>query len=235
MLTHMTLKSRNAKTGDIPVSTTSAESCPTSCPFNNMNAGGCYAASGPLGMHWAKVTNGERGEDWESFCNSVESLPTGQLWRHNQSGDLPGKGNAIDFGALSALVSANKGKRGFTYTHKPMTNKRNRNAIRKANDGGFTINLSANNLSHADTLADLEIAPVVTVLPSDTVGKTLKTPQGRKVIVCPATYRDDVTCKSCGLCQKNRAAIVGFPAHGVSKKRASAIATGRVLWSNIEV
>ena len=176
-------------------------------------------------MHWAKVTRGERGDNWTTFCNSVESLPLGQLWRHNQAGDLPGLGDAIDVRALSELVSANVGKKGFTYTHKPLANERNREAIRKANAKGFTINLSANNLAHADTLADLGIAPVVTVLPTDTEGKTLNTPKGRKVIVCPATYRDDITCKSCGLCQKNRAAIVGFPAHGVSKKRASAIAT----------
>ena len=48
------------------------------------------------------------------------------------------------------------------------------------------------------------------------------TPDGRRVVVCPATYRDDVNCKSCGLCQKARDVIVGFPAHGARKGRIAA-------------
>lgn len=54
----------------------------------------------------------------------------------------------------------------------------------------------------------------------------IATPKGRKVVVCPATHRDDVSCKTCGLCAvRDRKVIVGFPAHGVHKSRASAIAT----------
>jgi hypothetical protein len=34
------------------------------------------------------------------------------------------------------------------------------------------------------------------------------------VVICPATQRDDVSCASCQLCQRQRTAIVGFPAHG---------------------
>lgn len=86
--------------------------------------------------------------------------------------------------------------------------------------GGFTINLSGNNLGHADTLADLNIGPVVVVLPSAVKTNTV-TPKGRKVVVCPATQRDDVSCATCGLCQKaRRSVIVGFPAHGSGKKKA---------------
>jgi hypothetical protein len=44
---------------------------------------------------------------------------------------------------------------------------------------------------------------------------------GRQVATCPAAYRDDVTCASCGLCQRqDRKLIVGFPAHGYSKGKA---------------
>jgi hypothetical protein len=89
--------------------------------------------------------------------------------------------------------------------------------------------LSANDLRHADLWAGLGIGPVVTVLPADTArpGLKLTTPQGRRVTVCPATYRDDITCKSCGLCAiATRETIVGFPAHGVKAKRADQIARG---------
>lgn len=222
----LTLKSGNEKTGPIPVSTTTARTCPNACPFNNANAGGCYAAGGPLALHWRKVTDGSRGDDWATFCGKVAKLPEGQLWRHNQAGDLPGEGDTIDVTALGQLVVANMGRDGFTYTHKPMTTARNRNAIAAANRNGFTINLSGNTLAHADELADLGIAPVVAVLPADTTARTVTTPAGRKVAVCPATYRDDVSCATCGLCQRrDRKVIVGFPAHGASKRKANAIAT----------
>lgn len=221
MQTHLTLVSRNVKTGPIPVSTTTAESCPTSCPFNSGN--GCYAASGPLAIHWKKVSNAMAGDSYGAFLDKIARLPKGQLFRHNQAGDLVGKGDSLDIPALQALVQANKGRRGFTYTHKPLRTKAERDAIQEANKGGFTINLSGNNLTHADTLADLGIAPVVTVLPHDATANTV-TPKGRKVIVCPATQRDDISCATCQLCQKQRDAIVGFPAHGPSKRKASNIA-----------
>ena len=218
-LTHLTRVSTNVKTGPIPVSTSSAETCPPTCPFR---AKGCYAASGPLAIHWKKVTSEGRGLSWEDFCLQISALPRQQLWRHNQAGDLPGLGEYIDASALGQLTKANKGRKGFTYTHKHST-VANLEAIRSANANGFTVNLSANNLAHADTLADTQAGPVVVVLPADTVGNC-QTPAGRKVVICPATYRDNVTCASCGLCQRQRSAIVGFPAHGTAKRHVSALA-----------
>lgn len=221
---HFAPKSRNSKTGPMPVSTTEGKTCPPVCPFFNSSL--CYAANGPLGMFWKKVSEGKAGIAWRAFCASIAALPEGTLWRHNQAGDLPGEGNAIDAKSLAELVTANAGRRGFTYTHKPIDNARNRAAIKQANSRGFTINLSGNTLSHADELAGAEIAPVVVVLPSDVQGnvKGLRTPAGRRVVVCPATYREDVNCQSCGLCAvRDRQCIVGFPAHGVSSRRVDAI------------
>jgi hypothetical protein len=145
---------------------------------------------------------------------------------------LPGENQAIDAKALGELVEANKGRNGFTYTHKPVLKgqalasivKANAKAIAHANANGFTVNLSANNLTHADELSSLAIGPVCTLLPKQQTENTV-TPMGRKVIVCPATYREFVTCQTCRLCQRaNRSVIVGFPAHGVSTAKADAIA-----------
>ena len=216
MRVSLTLKSRNAKTGPIPVSTSSNDTCPAVCPLKDQ---GCYAKYGPLGMYWAKVNGGTAGATWGEFVAQIAELPDGALWRHNQAGDLPGTSNAIDAPALAKLVKANSGKRGFTYTHKPMT-AANARAVRKANAAGFTINLSGNNLAHADALADTGAGPVVVVLPADQKTNTT-TPAGRKVIVCPATIRDDVSCATCQLCQRrDRTIIVGFPAHGAAKRMA---------------
>lgn len=225
MYIHLTLSSRNAKTGPIPVSTSSMESCPSACPFNSVNAGGCYAESGPLAIHWRKVTSGASGNAFSAFLSQVRSLPDSQLWRHNQAGDLAGRGDSLDIEALAQLVEANKGRRGFTYTHKPLASQEERDAIKSANDNGFAVNLSANNLDHADSLYGLGIAPVVVVLPKG-ARESVTTPKGRKVIVCPAAIRDDVTCASCGICAKMRKAIVGFPAHGAGAKRAEKVASG---------
>lgn len=221
----LTLRSTNKKTGPIPVSTSSESTCPDACPFKK---NGCYADGGPLAIFWRKVSEAKAGLEWSEFLRQVEDLYPTQLWRHNQAGDLAGEGDTIDPVSLMELSYANRGKRGFTYTHKPMDTKVNRTAVKAANSLGFTVNLSGNSVRHADELAALEIAPVVCVLPADVDGaKTpvVSTPEGRKVAVCPATYRDDVTCQSCGLCQRrDRKVIVGFPAHGAAKRKASAIA-----------
>ena len=211
MQVHFTLKSANVKTGPIPVSTTEQASCPDDCTMKKE----CYAKSGPLALHWAAVSNGTRGTDWATFTDAVASMPDGQLWRHNQAGDLPVAGGTVDAVKLGQLVAANAGRRGFTYSH-------HRDAdsiawIRHANAWGFTVNLSANDLADADALAEHNAGPVVVVLPSTTTANTT-TPAGRAVVICPATQRDDVSCATCQLCQRQRSAIVGFPAHGTKKR-----------------
>lgn len=211
MQIHLTLKSANVKTGPIPVSTSAKSTCPADCAMR----GECYAASGPLAIHWAAVSAGTRGTSFGEFCQSIAALPDGQLWRMNQAGDLPGDGSTVDAAALGQLVHANIGKRGFTYSH--YRDADSIGWIRHANNWGFTVNLSANDLSDADTLADMDAGPVVCVLPSTQTSNTT-TPAGRKVVVCPATQRDDVSCATCQLCQRQRSAIVGFPAHSTRRR-----------------
>ena len=219
---HITPKSKNAKVGKMAVTTSTATTCPTSCPFKS---NGCYADSGPLKLHWDKVTREERGDDWSTFISKIKDLPAGSKWRHNQAGDLPGDMEKLDNEKCIELAKANKGKRGFTYTHYDvLDNFQNAITVNIMNHLGFTVNVSANNLEHADKLCDLGIAPVATVLPIEQTTNTV-TPKGRKVVVCPATYKDDVSCASCMLCEKwDRNVVVGFPAHGTSKKKAAAIA-----------
>ena len=220
---HTTIKSNNVKTGKIPVTTTTADTCPDDCAFKD---NGCYAQQGPLALHWAKVTKGERGDTWKEFLFKVQSFKADQLWRHNQAGDLAGDGKRLDAEANDQLADANTGKRGFTYTHYPvLTDKHNAQVVKRMNDKGFVVNLSGNNLAHADALYDLGIAPVTTVLPETQTTNTT-TPKGRKVVVCPATIRDNVSCATCQLCARNRDAIVGFPAHGTSKRKANEVANG---------
>lgn len=219
--------SNNRKLGAIPVSMTERGSCPDACGFKNE---GCYAEEHHwLKYHWGRIE--QRGLAWKDFCLAISRLPRGQLWRHNEAGDLPGMNDAIDALDLASLVRANVGRRGFTFTHKPTLEgphaRRNRIAIEKANRGGFTVNLSADNLEHADALADLGIGPVAVVVPSDAGDRARRTPGGRTVIVCPAETRG-LTCARCRLCSHaNRKAIVAFRAHGNDAARVSETAKGK--------
>jgi hypothetical protein len=165
---HVTLNmaSGNRKVGAIPVSTTEAGSCPSSCPLmspegaGNAKDGDCYAAFGPLGMHWRKIGKDGRGIMWSLFCKAIKKLPKGQLWRHNQAGDLPKGGvdgsgrDVVDAEKCFELSNASRGKRGWTYTHYDMSSSINRAVVQEMNDvDGLTVNLSADSL-HSTRLRD---------------------------------------------------------------------------------
>jgi hypothetical protein len=157
--------------------------------------------------------------------------------------------------AVGKLTTANMGRPVIAYTHKPVLEREspaiaahNRRAIAEAIQDGFMINLSANNPAHADELAELQLAPVVTVLPeaysrqhkslgggkkewTETIGEYRDrtsalprfTSKGRRIAVCPATY-SDATCASCRACAHARnGTIIGFPAHGTAKRKAEAV------------
>jgi hypothetical protein len=198
-------KSENRKTGKIPVTYTERSSCPPSCPHIGAD---CYAEDFYTRMAWDRANDGLA---WGELCERVQSLPDGQLWRHNVAGDLPGDHETINPVLLGDLVRANLGKRGFTYTHKKTPD--SLQWIKHANAWGFTVNLSADDAGEADFLADTGAGPVVCIVPMDTPTRS-QTPKGRPIVICPAQDRK-TTCEDCQLCQRaDRAVIVGFRAHG---------------------
>jgi hypothetical protein len=238
--------SGNRKTGKIFVSKTSSDSCPPSCGMFFE----CYGKFHHLKGHWDRLDRGEGNTvvDWSAYLAAVRKYAEG-IWRHGEVGDLPGKGNKIDTTKLAQLAKANKGKKGFAYTHKPVEAgnyrvqgkpeqvkkgkvseslaQKNRDAIKAANDAGFTVNLSCDSLAEVDRKVALDIGPVVTVLPMDAEdGVKYATPSGIPIVTCPAARADlkekEITCKTCKLCAiPGRKSVVGFPAHGAAKKRAS--------------
>src|SRR5712675_942956 len=252
MKVHFIAVSQNAKTGPIPVSIIERASCWPGCALYE---NGCYAETGALAMHWDRVSRGMAGGSWLEFCAKIAALRPGRLWRYAQAGDLPGYGAEIDGALLDELVVANIGKNAIAFTHKPVLGDdpvavENRRLVAAAVKAGFTVNLSANNPAHADRLAELGIAPVVTVLArayarralrhrfkrrrdewAETIGKWRDrtallpryTPAGRRIAICPATY-SDATCKTCGACAQVRNAVIGFPAHGAWRRVEAATA-----------
>lgn len=205
--------SRNRKTGPIPVTYSSRDTCPASCPHYRST---CYAESGPTRMVWNRA---ESGESLSELCEQIRTIPRGALWRHNVAGDLPGDGESLNRDALAQIVRANRGRRGFTYTHKLDVS--HWQAYSDATAKGFVINLSADSAAQADDLAQSGL-PVVVVIPSTSPDK-LYTPSGRLIVACPAQTRVDVTCQSCQLCaQAGRDVIVGFKSHGARTRNLDA-------------
>jgi hypothetical protein len=201
-------KSANAKTGPIPQTYSDEATCPPSCAHYKTT---CYAAYGNTAIHWRKLR-----WTWDEMLSAIALLPAGTLWRHNVAGDLPGAGEHVDAERLQQLVDANKGKRGFTYTHKHSDAALA--AATNATQQGFTVNISCDSLSELDAMEARGAWPLVLTGPSDMPEKT-QTPAGLSVVVCPAQSRDDVTCQSCQLCQRaERAVVVGFRAHGAKWK-----------------
>ena len=215
--------SHNAKLGPIPAAYISEDTCPDVCPLKHS---GCYGDSGPVNIQWKKVSSGKTGTDWPQFLDQVKALPRHTLWRYAVVGDLPHTDGLIDTQLLDGLVNANRGKRGFLFTHHDVAIPENQEAISAANAGGLTVNLSADSLADVDRKYALGIGPVVTILPRE-AGKVTRTEGGIRVVTCPATQNKEITCSNCGICQNaDRRNVIGFPAHGSGAKKAEAVFRG---------
>ena len=221
---HLTAKSSNVKTGPIAVSTTSQDSCPSDCP---LMSSGCYAKSGPLKLHWDKVSAGPwidkpRGTDLLSFCDSIRQLPGGSLFRHNQAGDLPHVNGLINAHALELITDAcaERSLVAWTYTHHKVDNMNNVIMIKRSNKVGLTVNVSAHSQQHAADCHKQGL-PSVCIVPR---GETRKhwEHDGVKFLVCPA-QTSEKTCSECRLCAiADRSCVVAFKAHGTQAKKVEA-------------
>jgi hypothetical protein len=213
-------RSGNIKTGEIFVLSTSSNSCPTTCAFYEA----CYAASGNSRMHW-QYTDRQlaQGADWALAM--IRQFKKGELWRLNETGDLPHDNGTIDAEFVAKLANAQKGMRGFTYTHHVLSPE-NIATLQSAKRDGFTVNVSCETMAQADRALALGL-PAVIVLPRGKVAKGATTPGGNPIRQCPATLEGSaIQCETCGICQRpDRKTIVGFPAHGASAKSVEAALT----------
>jgi hypothetical protein len=242
MHTHFVLVSQNAKTGAIPVSITERASCWPGCAlyeqgcYAETGALGFHwnrVSRGAIGGSWedlcdqiAALPSGRlwryaQAGDLPGYGPVIDGAKLQQLVAANAGKRVIAFTHKPALGDDAVAVA-------------------NRQQIAAAVDAGFVINLSADNPEQADRLAELGIAPVATILArayarkavrhrfkrrrdmwAETIGEwrdriaslPTRTPAGRRIAICPATY-SDATCKTCGACARPRDAIVGFPAHG---------------------
>ena len=196
----------NSKTA-IPTTRSWRGSCPSSCELRGKS---CYAENFPMVMHWEKLSR--EGLSYAELLEEVKALRRGRLWRHNDAGDLLGLGDSIDITAITALVEANRGRRGFTYTHWPW--RANLEVLKWANRCGFTINVSANGLQ--DALEAFNAGLPATVILNTT--EKMVWVEGVRVVICPAQRKKKMTCADCGICQTaDRSYLIGFWPHGTKK------------------
>jgi hypothetical protein len=218
---HLTKKSSNKKTGPIAVSTTSKDSCPSTCP---LKGSGCYAESGPLRLHWDAVSDGPwrdkpRGTDIESFISDLKSLPEGTCFRHNQAGDLPHFNGSINAHALGLIANACAERKliAWTYTHHDISHYGNRSLIAAAPTMGMTVNVSAHSQQHAADCHKQGL-PAVCIVPKNETRKNWEH-DGVRFLVCPAQWSDK-NCAECKLCSvADRSCVVAFKAHGIQARK----------------
>lgn len=231
-------RSKASKIGPIPATYVDSGTCPVYCPHGQ--DGDCYAACNlQVLAAWNRAMR--EGLTLWRLLPEIDNLPDGVLFRWGIAGDLPGDGRRINLTEALALARSVKRLKAWSYTHyltppagEPVSSftagnaawnwgRANLSAVAAIQAAGLTVNLSADYLSQADEYADLEVAPVVTVLPRD-ARRATRTPAGRRVRVCPASLNAKVTCSTCGFCAKREPDrdIVGFPAHGLLWKIADA-------------
>lgn len=219
---HLTPKGSNRKVGaGVAVSTSSAVTCSTACPFHPDNGGGCYGLAGPLALHWRAVSDGRRGLPWPEFLQALRQLPAGGFFRHNQAGDLHRPGTAAGRAALAELVEACRHLVAWTYSHHPLTPSTVQ-AFKAATARGFTVNASCETAAQADRAISKGLRAVF-VVPSTEPRHHWRTPDGNPVVLCPAQRFDGMTCQRCQLCaSRPQTVAIAFKAHGTGKARIDA-------------
>jgi hypothetical protein len=244
--------SQNAKTGPIPVTITEKASCWTGCALYEKGCYAFYGALGHFWSGVSEGTRGGSWEDLCAKVAALPRrtlwryAQAGDLPGTDDAIDT-------ELLRQLVIANRGKRVIAFTHKPvlpDTATAARNRSLIAAANAVGFTINLSANDPAEADALADLGIGPVATILAHDYARRAVRhraktrpdewtetiaewrdriarlpvrTPAGRRIAICPATYTD-ATCKSCGACAETREAVIGFPAHGPWRMVETAIA-----------
>lgn len=231
-------ESSNPKTGNIIQSYSHRSTCPNRCP---LKGNGCYADSYHTSRQWDRCNDeGDKhyianGHDLTLDLMSAVAIHSKRgeksiLFRHNVAGDiaLPNS-DMIDVERLNIIVeSCNKvssnlniNLMGYTYTHCSLT-VQNFKKVKKAQAKGFVVNFSCETTEEVKKtkLAGCNVV-MTSVNPEETI-KALKA-EGLKSVQCPAQTNEDMNCKRCKLCARNREAVIIFEVHGNGSKKAKKV------------
>jgi hypothetical protein len=109
-------KTGNRKVGDVAVTMVSQKTCPKTCPFLDA---GCYAASGPQGIHTARLNKARASatELARAEAHGIAQLDGTKPMRLHVVGDCSTKTAARTVSKAADAYSAKRGQKVFTYTH----------------------------------------------------------------------------------------------------------------------
>jgi len=215
-----TARSSNTKTGDVPTAwigrtrEATRTSC-AGCPLLGTaeRAGGCYAHSGQPATALASVRRAERTDPTRYTLVSAigKRHKQARMVRVSAIGDIGRSGADIARGIVGTVKAAGLSLVGYTH-HWQETD------VRTSWRGRL--------MASCDTPGDVDRAladgwRATLVVPEDHP-RVSATPNGARVVVCPAQARPDagVTCNACRLCDASRPGpVIAFRAHGSTKAR----------------
>lgn len=210
MATAYAIKSSNKKTGPIPVTYRTLDTCPTECAFHPSKKGGCYATGRLFGL---AEKHGKADSDAEILAELVRFTPPRSAIRFNVTGDVV-LDDDVDFDHIEWLNDFARQRpdaKPILYSH----------AWRRLDPGwfDFPVNASCETVEDVRKARALGWQTVITVPYDD--DPLLGTPIDDSMVVrCPAEYRTGVDCATCQLCAKDRSSTVAFTTHGASARRA---------------
>lgn len=218
-----TARSSNTKTGDVPtawVGATRAEtraSC-AGCPLlaSGDKAGGCYAHSGQPATAIASVWRAaDKDPERYTLPRALERRHKGaRMVRLSALGDIGRIGVDAARGVVATVKGAGLSVVGYTHHWREAP-------VSEAWRGHL--------MASCDTLADVDRALTegwrATVVVRADTPRVTTTPEGARVVVCPAqeaerTGRKALTCNACRLCDASRPGpVIAFLAHGSTAGR----------------
>jgi len=214
-------RSDNSKTG--PIANTYvpiANTCPRTCPFLDR---GCYAQSGPMALHNARLEARARGasalEVAQAEAVGVDALPADRPLRLHVVGDARTDAAARVLSDATARYIIRGGQPVFTYTHAWRT-------VARESWGPVSVLASCENVPAAKQASERGYAAAVVVKAHPVDGRAYEQ-DGMKVIPCPEQTRG-ISCSSCRLCfdankLRDRSAVIAFAPHGSKAKRVQEI------------
>jgi len=207
-------RSRNSKTGDVPTAWigSSFGAAKKSCSGCSLLEKGCYAYGGsPLLGHLSVTrTQMQKPDNYKLEYALNHRNKKARMVRVTALGDIGRSGRAVADAVVAEIKASGLALVGYTHHWREP-------AVIAAWHGRLMA--SCDDMEAADQAVSNGWRACVTV-PSNHP-RISETPEGRKVVVCPAQVKEDhsITCNTCRLCDGSKAGpIISFRAHGRSHK-----------------
>lgn len=201
--------------GKVSVTMVSQASCPTTCPFYKS---GCYAESGPQGIHTSRLNKSEEKDVLQiakEEAKAILALTGKNNLRLHVVGDCTTDDSAKEVSSAAEIHMSKNNKKVWTYTHA--------HNVERKSWGKVSVLRSCENITQVKKATEEGFASciVVSEFKKNTAYKLDNEYTG---IPCPQQTGKAADCESCKLCwndiklHKSKRVIL-FSAHGTGKKK----------------